>query len=1055
MTLTRILLIGFAVILAACAKKEEAARDKPVADSSPAGRYFAQAENFAKEAKYDSAIIYLEKARAGYEAAGDWEGVVHADNKIGENQTEKGAYDQAIEVLNKTLALGQSKFGEQHRLVAETYHNLGYTNWRQGKLDEALAHHKKALALRLSVLGERHAEIAQSYHFLGEVYQAQGDLDRAIDFHELGLSIRKATLGERDAAVAESYNATAGDYWFKGDYDKALDYCHNALAIWRNTVGEQHPKTANTYGNLAILYATKGDHVQALEFFNKELAIRLAILGEQHPRVANTYGNIGLTHELLEEYDEALVYVEKAIAGMTARMGEKHPLLANNYNNKGKILHRLGHDDQAIAAHNQALAILLPTVGEKHPFVAQAYNHLGEAHIGKRDYAAALTSFDKSASVMQALYGKHHPELAQVYNNMGKMRLELRQYDLALQNFQHAISANIPTLLDDDLYADPPLIKVLSENDLLLSLDGKAQAFAERHAHQSQDGPDLKAGVAAYQHASRLIDKMRSGYKAEGSKLFLSQNAQDIYDKAIQSTRRLRDPVEQETAFSFAEKSKAGIILEALTEAEAKQYAGIPDSLLAKEHQLRIDLAFYDRNLTEAHMNPKSADSAKTAQWRDKEFQLKQDYEALLERFEREYPDYYNLKYRLNTVTVAQVRSEILSENTALVEYFTGKDSLFIFTITANTFAVTAAAKDTAFERAIHELRQGIVEQNFGKYTQPAHQLYQTLLAPVADKLAATNLIIIPDAALSRVPFEALLAHPVAAAGGLKDFANLPFVLKDHAVSYAYSATLLQQTLKRKKAATSRDYLAFAPVFAEGLPAGTRGGDFFKENFALDSSKTASATATATSTAAASATRIRGYLPASKTEVTNVFGEFNARYNFFERWLGKKSQIYLEREAKEEKLKLRDLSAYRFLHFATHGLVNEKNPKLSGLVLTREDSTSKEDGILHLGEIYNLKLNAELVVLSACETGLGQVAKGEGIIGLTRGFLYAGAANLLVSLWQVSDVTTADLMVDFYDKMLGGMSKPEALREAKLQMILRHPEYAKPYYWAPFILVGR
>jgi len=1042
MSPTRILLIGFAAILVSCAKKEETAREKSAADSSPAGRYFTQAEKFSKEAKYDSAIIYLEKARAGYEAAGHWEGVMHADNKIGENQTEKGAYDQALELLNKTLALGQSKFGEQHRLVAETYHNLGYTNWRQGKLDEALAHHKKALSLRLAVLGERHAEVAQSYHFLGEVYQSQGDLDRAIDFHELGLSIRKAILGERDAAVAESYNTMAGDYWFKGDYDKALDYCHKALAIWRNTVGEQHPKTANTYGNLAILYATKGDHVQALEFFNKELAIRLAILGEQHPRVANTYGNIGLTHELLEEYDEALVYVEKAIAGMTARMGEKHPLLANNYNNKGKILHRLGHDDQAIAAHNKALSILLPTVGEKHPFVAQAYNHLGEAFTGKRDYTPALTSFNKAASVMQALYGKHHPELAQVYNNMGKTRLELRQFDLALQDFQHAISANIPTLLDDDLYADPPLIKVLSENDLLLSLDGKAQAFAER-AQQSQDPRDLKAGVATYQHASRLIDKMRSGYKAEGSKLFLSQNAQDIYDKAIQSTRHLRDHVEQETAFAFAEKSKAGIILEALTEAEAKQYAGIPDSLLAKEHQLRIDLAFYDRNLTEAQMNPKSADSAQTAQWRDKEFQLKQDYEALLERFEREYPDYYNLKYRLNTVTVAQVRSEILSENTALVEYFTGKDSLFIFTITANTFSVTAAAKDTAFERAIHELRQGIVEQNFGKYTQAAHQLYQTLLAPVADKLAATNLIIIPDAALSTVPFEALLAHSVAAEGGLKDFANLPFVLNDRAVSYAYSATLLQQTLKRQKATTSRDYLAFAPVFAEGLPAGTRGGDFFKENFAPDSAATASTT------------RLRGYLPASKTEVTNVFGEFNAHYNFFERWFGKKSQIYLEREAKEEKLKSRDLSDYRFLHFATHGLINVQNPKLSGLVLTREDSTSKEDGILHLSEIYNLNLNADLVVLSACETGLGQIARGEGIIGLTRGFLYAGASNVLVSLWQVSDATTADLMVDFYDKMLGGMSKPEALREAKLQMIRRHAEYAKPYYWAPFILVGR
>jgi CHAT domain-containing protein len=148
------------------------------------------------------------------------------------------------------------------------------------------------------------------------------------------------------------------------------------------------------------------------------------------------------------------------------------------------------------------------------------------------------------------------------------------------------------------------------------------------------------------------------------------------------------------------------------------------------------------------------------------------------------------------------------------------------------------------------------------------------------------------------------------------------------------------------------------------------------------------------------------------------------------------------------------LGDYRYLHFATHGIVNAANPTLSGLAF-EQDTSSTDDGILHLGEVYNLSLNADLVVLSACETGLGQIAKGEGIIGLTRGFLYAGASNLLVSLWQVNDATTSNLMLDFYGQMLEGSSKPQALREAKLQMIRRHYEYAKPYFWSPFILIGR
>jgi CHAT domain-containing protein len=229
-------------------------------------------------------------------------------------------------------------------------------------------------------------------------------------------------------------------------------------------------------------------------------------------------------------------------------------------------------------------------------------------------------------------------------------------------------------------------------------------------------------------------------------------------------------------------------------------------------------------------------------------------------------------------------------------------------------------------------------------------------------------------------------------------------------------------------------------VFPAGLPADSRGADFVAANLAKDSVRTAG--------------RVFGYLSASKQEVTGVLEQFKSRQGFFARWFDNKAHAYLEHEAKEANLKSTALRDYRYVHFATHGLFNEKSPKLSGLVMA-QDTTSNEDGILYLGEIYNLDLNADLVTLSACETGLGQIAKGEGIIGLTRGFLYAGAANLLVSLWQVNDQTTADLMVDFYGNMLNGQTKAVALRQAKLNLIRSHPEYAKPYYWAPFVLVGR
>jgi len=324
-----------------------------------------------------------------------------------------------------------------------------------------------------------------------------------------------------------------------------------------------------------------------------------------------------------------------------------------------------------------------------------------------------------------------------------------------------------------------------------------------------------------------------------------------------------------------------------------------------------------------------------------------------------------------------------------------------------------------SLEPELQRLRRAIAEQDFASYARSAHRLYRLLLAPVEDRFAGRDLVIVPDGPLSTVPFEVLLKREVIPD---TDPRELPSVLKDHAVSYAYSATVLLQGLRRHMGASPSDeFVAFAPVFAEGVahPA--------------DSPRP---------------------LPASRKEATDVRELFARRQGLFGGWLSGRSRVYLGKDATESRLKSGGLERYRYVHLATHGIVNEEHPGLSRLLLMPE-AGSPEDGVLHLGEIYNLRLNADLVVLSACETGRGRIARGEGIIGLTRGFLYAGAKSLLVSLWPVSDAATSGLVVDFYEELLGGRSKAQALREAKLRTMARNPEYAKPYYWSSLVLVGQ
>jgi CHAT domain-containing protein len=299
--------------------------------------------------------------------------------------------------------------------------------------------------------------------------------------------------------------------------------------------------------------------------------------------------------------------------------------------------------------------------------------------------------------------------------------------------------------------------------------------------------------------------------------------------------------------------------------------------------------------------------------------------------------------------------------------------------------------------------------------------MYNLLLAPVADAVADKDLIIIPDAAIHYVPFDALLTEAVDAEGGIRDYRTLPYLLREKNVSYIYSATFFQQTMHRQRKTAPRDLLAFAPVFGEE--------------------------------AMGPQNRETGPLPASRDEVEGIDALFGTRYGWFERWFGGKTEVLLTGSATEDRLKTREAALYRYVHLATHGFVDEKEPGQSGLALAQGGRS--EDGLLHLGEIYNLNLNADLVVLSACETGLGQLARGEGIIGLTRGFLYAGAANVLVSLWKVDDTTTAQLMQDFYVDLLADFPKTTALRRAKLRLIEKHPRFARPYYWSSFILIGR
>ena len=453
-----------------------------------------------------------------------------------------------------------------------------------------------------------------------------------------------------------------------------------------------------------------------------------------------------------------------------------------------------------------------------------------------------------------------------------------------------------------------------------------------------------------------------------------------------------------EACFYFAEKSKSAVLLEAISDTRAKSFAKIPEELLDEETTLKSNIVFFEQQLADTHVEEKKAEL------RSQLFALKSDYEKFIKSLEENYPDYFDLKYNTSIPTIEDLQLK-LDEETVIYSYFLASNAgrIFTFIITQDKYYVYNRKKNE-LDKNLHAFRNGVYFKYEPSILASSYPLYQVLF-PKEPPKGTKSLIIIPAGELGFLPFEALITEKHK---GEVKYREMPHLIEEYNVSYEYAAALLYQRQAAPLSMETQSLFLCAPV------------NFKYSEFSLP--------------------ELNGtFVEISKIE--SVIKNHNLQ-----------ATVLAYDEANEEYVKSNDLKSYDVLHFATHGLVNETKPELSKIFLATSQS---EDGNLFSGEIYNLDIDANLVTLSACQTGLGKISNGEGIIGLSRALLFAGAKNIIVSLWTVSDQSTTDLMVEFYQQMAENpnLTYMEHLRKAKLKM-LKDPNFNQPYYWAPFILVG-
>ncbi len=1001
-------------------------------DTARANRFYAAAEKFYKETHYDSSIAAYGAAGEIYRKRSVWKPYLNSLDLINVSYRMKAQYAMALAYCDSFAREAAALLGPEDPEVANAYSSTGVVYQVMGAYDRAMDFHFKALNIREKKLGNRHTSTAVSYANLAILYYYKGHYEDALTYNYRALDIRLALQGPRHQSVVSAYINLGVVYRAMADYDKAEEMYQKALDITKQTVGEKHPRVATIYSNFGIVYDLKGDAEKALSYYKKAASIRLETLGPDHPDLANTYNDMGILFSNLGEYDQALYYYDQSFRIREKNFKGNNPFLAMSYNNLGTVFKDKRMYDAALEQLARALTMNRAIYGERHVEVASGYHQIGETYFEKRLYDSADHYFNRAMDILRDIHGEYHPLVAKTYRSMARLEMERGHSDSALSLAQQALISVVPDMQGSPLEAMPLFSDSLSDPDVFDALSCKAEILEKAYL-KTQRVEWLEWSLRTYHVISDLIDRMRYGYRAEGSKLLLGKKAKNEYERAIHVCYRLYRLTGAlgyaEKGFAFSEKSKSGVLLESMFDADARRFAGIPDSLLAREKELRMSLSSLETRLERESEN-KAKDAELIRDYENRLFAMKTGYDDFMRSLEKDYPRYFSLKYRPHPVDIAGILGR-LGTGATLIEYFVGDSAVFSFTLNAFNFDFRYTPKEASFDSVISGVRRAIVDLDFKLYPKLAHRAYRRLIGPSLPAILQTGrLIVIPDGPLNYLPFDALLTQEVPQ--GPVDFTKLPYLIRDMTVSYYYTAGFIASD--GRLSALSKNlpggFLGFAPVFPDSDGVG-----YINE--------------TVPDTVVRDVT-VQGMrfpeLPYTEKEVNSILKEFKRKK--------RAARIYLKNEAAEAAFKSSSSEPFRFIHIASHGFINEANPKLSGIIFAQGDTSSSEDGVLYAGEIYGLKLDAELVALSACKSGWGKVVKGEGIMGLTRGFIYSGAKNVLVSLWQLGDESASELMIKFYEYVLNGDDLSTALRKAKLDFI-RQKKLAYPADWSGFVLIGR
>jgi CHAT domain-containing protein/tetratricopeptide (TPR) repeat protein len=1031
-----------------------------------------------------------------------------------------GKYTEAAAITEKAVALGERTLGPEHPDTLQNINNLGHIYKKLGRFGEAEPLLKRAITGWEQMFGLNHPDTLSGLNNLAALYNDQGRYSEAEPLYKRVLGRREWSFGPEHPDTLTAVNNLAALYRAQGRYSEAEPLYQRAFLARERTLGPEHPDTLISVNNLSMFYLGVGRYSEAEPLLKRALTVRERVIGPEHPDTLGSIINLAELYRLWGRYSEAEPLQKRGLAGFEKALGLEHPTTLIAVNNLAALYEDQGRYGEAEPLYQRALAVQERTLGPEHPATLAAINNLAAFYRTLRRYSEAETLAKRALAGRERVHGAEHPATIRSVNNLGLLYDEQGRHEEAEPLLRRALAGSErilgpehpETLISVNnlagLYyvqgrygeAQPLMERVVANSeralglehpDTLRSITNLAMVY-----FQQRDWP--RAAALWRRGASAVVERTKRGVQATDQAFAAKKKGEEeqshflnlvsaTYQLAQEdNATRLSAPREM---FQMAQWALSSEAAQALAEMAARGAKG--DGALAALVRERQDLLVEWQKrelLRNAALGRETAtrDGKAEAENDERMAAINAGIADIDKRLAAEFPDYAALASP-TPLSTEDVQAEVGADE-ALILFLSTPDGrrssgeTFIWVVTKTDVRwVRSDLSGTILAREVKSLRCGLdhaawTEAGCAELTGThhaqslpfdharAHRLYQALFGEVEDLIKGKHLLLVPSGALTQLPFQVLVTVPPA--GG--DHRSAAWLARGHALSVLPAVSSL-----RSLRMTGRPSAAKKPLIGFGNPLLDGPDDRYASLAKLAHQKQSCSETPWQSVAAVFGVRMSPSALETRGGLANVslirsqvpLPETADELCAVARDIGVDAgEMRLGAKATEREVKAMSaggaLAQYRIVHFATHGAMagELKGAVEPGLVLTPPDAASEEDdGYLSASEIAALKLDADLVILSACNTAAGNAASAEAFSGLARAFIYAQARALLVSHWAVDSGATVRLITSAMreiarDKTIG---RAEAMRRAMLAVIDKgKPHEAHPAYWAPFIVVG-